>query len=83
MENTFVKGTVIVLAVIGALTVLGSLAMAIGCGLMGPGMMSGMMDGTRGGMMGGMMGRGMLGVLLLIAVIAVIAALVVFLLRRK
>lgn len=79
MQNTAVRVILIVLAVVGALTLVGMLAMALGCGMMSCGsMMGGMMGG-----MGRMMGSGLVGVLLAMIVIAAIVALVVFRAHRK
>ena len=44
MDSRLIRTIVIVLAVVGAIVVLGSLAMVLGCGMMGcGGMMNGMM----------------------------------------
>ena len=79
MQNTPVKAIVIVLAVIGALALLGVLGMGIACSMMaGGGTMSAML-----GSLGEMMAGGILALLLWIAAIGVIIALIVALVRRK
>ena len=73
MNHPLLKAVLIVLALIGAVALIGALAMSIGCcGTMGSGMMG-----------SGMMGGGMLTMLLAIAaVVAIVAGVVVFIFRK-